>query len=154
MIYVDRGFTLIELMIVAMIIALIVAIAIPNLMRSRMSANEGATAGAMRVIFGAEIAFQAAGIDKTPGGISLFGDLNALGTSTPPFIDETLTTGFKQGYTFDAEPAMDGSMPIFTATGVPSQPGSTGIKSYYVDDSGTIHFEADGTEPTVESPAL
>ena len=141
-------------MIVLVIIATIVAIAIPSMLRSRMNANEGAAVGAMRVISSAEISFQAAGVDKTPAGISQYGDLNALGTSEPPFIDPVLATGFKQGYTFLAEPSLDAGAPIFIVTGLPSDPGKTGIKTYYTDDSGTIRFEGDGSPPTAESPAL
>src|SRR3989338_5142185 len=46
----ERGFTLVEIMIVVAIIALLAAIAIPNVLRGRTSANEAASIGNLRAL--------------------------------------------------------------------------------------------------------
>lgn len=151
----STGFTLIELMIVVAIIAIIAAIAIPNLLRSRMSANEAGATGGTRTISTGEVAYQAAGIDSTSNGIGQYGTMASLGTGTTPFIDAALASGTKQGYSFQATPLLvSGAVPTYTATATPGVQNKTGVKQFFIDESGVIRFTGDGTAPSSTSPPL
>jgi type IV pilus assembly protein PilA len=101
----QKGFSLIELLIVVAIILIIAAIAIPNLLRARISANESAAVGALRTLNTAQISYNST--YPTIGFASAM--TNLAGTScagTAPtstsacLIDSALGGGTKSGYLF------------------------------------------------------
>ncbi len=158
----NKGFTLIELMIVVAIIPIIAAIAIPNLLRSRLRANEASAAGAMRTVSTSEVSFQtAAFVDADSDGVGDYGSLVQLANpdgagATPPFIDSVLGAGSKQGYVFTVN-VTNGSAtttPAYTCTATPASAGRSGFRQYFVDESGVIRFTADGSAASVSSSPL
>ena len=155
-----NGFTLIELMIVVAILAILLAIAVPNLLRSRMTANEGATIGSMRTITGGEAMFQAAGVlDHAGNGAGDYGTLEQLANppeDMPPFIDTVLGEGARHGYVFQVEVTVgdENGPPGYECFAVPITPGRSGYRQFFADESGVIRFTADGTAVSVDSMPL
>ena len=70
----QKGFSLIELLIVVAIILIIAAIAIPNLLRARISANESSAASSIRTINTGQVSY----LFHLPGA-RLFGQRDGFG---------------------------------------------------------------------------
>ena len=155
----NSGFTLIELMIVVAIIAIIAAIAIPSLLRSRMAANEAAALGSLRQITTGQVSYQAAVYsDANNDGLGDYGTLADLldpaGDGNEGYIDEVLAGGDKQGYTFDLQ-TVDGAVgvpPAFTVNADPQAVGTTGIRQFFVNQSGVIRFNVGGAADENDPP--
>src|ERR1700745_1176709 len=100
----QKGFSLIELLIVVAIILIIAAIAIPNLLRSRIAANESSAVGSIRTLNTAEVTYASTypdvGFTCT---LSHLGPTSSSGSATSTssgMIDAVLSSGTKSGYTF------------------------------------------------------
>src|SRR4051812_14993355 len=95
----QKGFSLIELLIVVAIILIIAAIAIPNLLRSRIAANEASAVGSIRTINTSEVTYASTYPNQ---GFATLANLGGAGGSSTGagLIDSVLASGTKSGYVF------------------------------------------------------
>ncbi len=153
----ERGFSLIELLIVVAIILIIAAIAIPNLLRSKIAANESSAVGSVRTLNTAEVTY--ASTYPSQGFTCALGNLGpASGTPTSSaagLIDSVLASGTKSGYSFALSNCSGSPEVLYNSLATPVSVGSTGQRGFCSDKSGVIHFNANGAgcDPT-NDPAL
>lgn len=153
----QKGFSVIELLIVVAIILTIAAIAIPNFLKSKMAANESSALESMRTINTGEVTYAAScpsiGYSATLVELNT-GTICASGTG---IIDNVLATGAKSGYTFTYTPSAadaSGVVNAYTNVAVPLSVGVTGQRGFYSDQMSVIRYSVDGSAPTVTSSAL
>jgi type IV pilus assembly protein PilA len=151
----QKGFSLIELLIVVAIILIIAAIAIPNLLKSRMAANEASAVGSVRTINTAEIAYSTLYGTGFAPLVNLGGaDPCTAVAATACLIDAVVSGGNKSGYTLTTPtPAALGTAAapnvLYSVNAVPLVAGQSGQRSFCSDQSGVIRFDPAGAVPGV-----
>ena len=150
----QKGFSLIELLIVVAIILIIAAIAIPNLLRSKIAANQASAVGSLRTLNTACIAYSTS-YNQFPSALSNLGPMGSGGTASSTsadLIDSVLAAGTKSGYTFVfTAGALNQS---YTITATPITAATTGQNMYFTDQSGVIRVDTSGSGANVSSTPI
>ena len=150
----EKGFSLIELLIVVAIILIIAAIAIPNLLRAKIAANQASAVGSLRTLNTACIAFSTS-YGSFPAALSNLGPVGSGGTASSTsadLIDSVLAAGTKSGYTFAFGPGA--SNQSYTITATPITAATTGQNMYFTDQSGVIRVNTSGSGANASSTPI
>ena len=161
----QKGFSLIELLIVVAIILIIAAIAIPNLIRSRIAANEASAVGSLRTVNTSEITYATTfpSVGFSPSLTALgSGGTSACGSATPSstaacLIDEVLAnanaaTSPKSGYYFTYAVGTGTPSTSYTLLSDPAS-AQSGTRHFFTDQSGVIRYNQ-AAAATASSPPI
>jgi type IV pilus assembly protein PilA len=162
----QKGFSLIELLIVVAIILIIAAIAIPNLLRARMAANESSAVASVRTVTTAEVTYQTAypTVGFAANLVSLGGPLGAA--CTPAAASSCLLDGVlandgnpantgKSGYNFvtGAGTQSNGLYVGYTVLATPLS-ANTGIRAFCAEEDGVVRVDPGGACSSAEATIL
>ena len=128
----NKGFSLLELLIVVAIILIIATIAIPSLLRSRQAANESAAVANVRTINTAQVTYLSSAANKYGSMLALIG---------AKLVDDTFT-GTKAGYNYSI--TLDGTGQDYTVEANPASP-NTGRYGYYSTPDAVVRYSTTGT---------
>ncbi len=147
----NKGFSLIELLIVVAIILIIAAIAIPNMLRAKMAANESSAVGSLRTINTAMTAYQTTYPTKGYAAtLLLLGPTAAIPCvatfSNACLIDGTLAAGVKNGFNIAATGGntVAGVNFDYYATATPVTLHGTGDRSFCGFDDAVMRIDPSG----------
>lgn len=152
----ERGFSLIELLIVIAIILILVAIAIPSFSKILINGRETSAIGSIRAINNAEIMYQqsfpaqgyactlaslgsSAGAQAGPNASGLLTDTQLL-NGTKDGYNFTLTCNRAQGQGSGESASQNATATSYLIVASPVQPGKTGNRYFCSDQPGSIHY--------------
>lgn len=159
----ERGFSLLELLIVVAIIVIITTVAVPNLIHTRSSTNEASALKSLQVLNTACVEYYSAYGSYPHNQSDLGPPANGTPTKTgadmaPPDLAPTGdTAASKAGYTFHYVPGqadVSGNIHTYSIVADPLQYKETGNRRFFSDQTTVVHYTIDGSAATAASPMV
>jgi prepilin-type N-terminal cleavage/methylation domain-containing protein len=148
----QKGFSLIELLIVVAIILIIAAIAIPNLLRAKMAANEASAVATLRTLNTSAVAYSTT-YGAYPTHLTDLGPASTPSSTAADLMDAVLSNdpATKGGYTF-VWVGTGTPVSSYTLKATPVTQGVTGQRGFFTDQSGVIRANSAGTATSSSTP--
>ena len=159
----EKGFSLIELLIVVAIILIIAAIAVPNLLKSKAAANEASAAASLRTMTSGNFTYSSTYSQGFAGSLAQLGPTSGacatVSSGCADLIDSVLSgvspaavPPLKAGYAFvyaagptGATPTVTAPNTTFSVLATPTAPGSSGTSTFCVDATFLVKKDPSGS---------
>ena len=146
-----QGFTIVEILVVVALVVLLALIGAINVLRTRMTGHEAVTLANLRQL--------AVSLHMYHSVNNTYPDpLGLLSDASPAYSPAALTGGSGQngnqslnGYAYDYLREGDFDYQLIAR---PTTQGVTGVRRFFVDETGVLRYTSDGTDPTASSPVL
>src|SRR5438128_998402 len=152
----QKGFSLIELLIVVAIILIIAAIAIPNLLRSRMAANEASAVGSLRTLNTAAVTYSSTypsvGYPGTLAALAPRAGGGTASSSAADLVDSVLGAGTKSGYGFTWTAGAGTPSTGYSVKANAVAQNTSGTRGFFTDQSGVIRYASGANAASSDSP--
>ncbi len=149
----QRGFSLIELLIVIAIILIILSVALPKMSQSQIHAREMGAIKTLQTINTVQIQYQSE-FGQYANSLAQLGPPAGAGTNegaqAANLISGNLASGTSGGYNYTVTQTPSG----YAVVAVPKVYNSTGRRSFYTDQTGVVRESASQEPATANSPEL